>query len=135
MGILNNTEESDLPPIFTGNALDIKLPDIQIGKRPGGEPVFQSNTFISFPHWIFNVYLNDQEYEVLGENLQSGMPLGINGHFFPITKINKILYHGIEESPVGRPIEEGEIMPKLKINREFENDKQVWKILNKENNS
>jgi hypothetical protein len=124
---LEKDERPKGPTMFTGEAIDVRLPDIQ--ERPGGKP--QTWRMICFPHWLYKVYVEDTTYEVLGSDLEIGMAFIMDGNFIPIIDINKKqLYHGIERCNVPEcKRNDDPTRKRLKFKRGFkENGDQFWDI-------
>jgi len=118
------------PPIFTGKALSIRFPDIDV-PTPDGKIRRQPVYVTTFPHWIFRVHLNDDVFEIKGEDLQVGMPLEFNGQYLFITGIEKIDYHGMEipTAPIARPPKTTDNLQKYSFKRIFYDDNRTaWEV-------
>jgi hypothetical protein len=119
------SKKSKLPPIFTGEAIEIRFPDVIVNNKK------QEFNIITFPDWAHKVYVDDQIHEVLGKDLEIGMAFTIDGMFIPIIDINKsVLYHGmqIQNLKIGEPCDSSSIERK-KFKRCFKEDgTQYWEI-------
>lgn len=101
MGLeVDDIPEDKGPPIFTGNAIDMRFPDFFDDKQQPHQLWIKT-----FPKWAHVVYIEDKNYEVLGEDLQIGMAFTINGQLVPIIDVKPVLYHGmmIQRPQLGFP--------------------------------
>jgi hypothetical protein len=113
-----------LPPVFTGEAVEIRFPDVVINNKP------KEVSVVTFPDWVHKVYVDDQIYEVLGKDLEIGMAFPIDGGFVPIIDVNKhLLYHGMQlKNMIGDPCDPASIT-RFKFKRTFKEDgTQGWEI-------
>jgi hypothetical protein len=91
--------------IFSGKALEVRFPDMTMLDEKGNEYLEQIK-FLTFPNWIHNVLINNKVYQVLGKDLQIGMPVAMGGALFPIISIDEQLCQGKiirERHPIGYP--------------------------------
>jgi len=124
MGILKEENKKE-DNIFTGEALDLRLPDYMDEKQRKHQLWIKT-----FPHWIHVVYIQDKTYDVLGEDLQVGMAFLVNGNLIPIIDIKKILYHGlaIQNPPLGAPCDTSKVK-RYKFKRSVDNEgNNSWQI-------
>jgi hypothetical protein len=126
MGQKKEDKKKPLPPVFTGEAVCITFPDLQLPDK--SRHPFRVTTF---PHWIHSVYVGDQVYEVLGKDLEIGMAFMIDGHYLQIIDLDKrYLYHGMEiQMPkLGQPCNPRDY-PTYKFVRVFDKDNvQRWEV-------
>jgi hypothetical protein len=128
MGLEKTPKKPKLPPVFTGEAIEIRFPDINLNGKT------QEFRVITFPDWIHRVYVDDQMYDVLGEDLEVGMAFPYEGIFIIITDLDKkYLYHGLQVSNrIGNPCDPKEYI-RRKFKRTFKEDgTQAWEISIKE---
>jgi hypothetical protein len=124
-------KKSKLPPVFTGEAIEIRLPDITVNNRT------QQLKIVTFPDWLHKVYVDDKMYDVLGKDLEIGMAFPFEGIYVPIIDIDKkVLYHGMQmPNPLGLPCNPSEVKRK-KFKRSFKkNGTQFWEISNIEDDT
>jgi len=118
------------PPIFTGKALSIRFPDVEV-MQPNGKLKLQEVRVTNFPHWIFKVNINNQVYDLKGSELQNGMFVEFKEKLLMICEINEIDYHGMEipSIPLARPPLKTDEDSNIKFERLFFDDGRIeWKI-------
>ena len=111
MGLEIEIEDDGTPPIFTGMAIKVRLPDLPLMSPQGkqiiiqGEPQFQPFWVTTFPDWVHKVFLGTQELDVLGSDLQKDMMIVTQEGKWLIKEIDKeVLYHGMmmPQFPIGQ---------------------------------
>lgn len=133
MGLeVDDMPEDNGPPIFTGEALNIRFPDVDV-MQPNGKMKLQSVSVVCFPHWIYKVNINNVTYDLRGTELQPGMFIELKDKLLLIMDITKVLYHGMEipAVPIARPPkpEDSQNLLDVKFTRLFFDDGHIeWKI-------
>jgi hypothetical protein len=127
MGLEKDDEPTKEEPIFSGNAISIRFPDME--DQEGHAVRFET---VTFPDWVHSIYINDKIHKVLGRDLEIGMPFMISGNYVPITDINKeYLFHGLmrPRHKVGNFCDPSEIT-RMKYKRLlFEDGTQGWELI------
>jgi hypothetical protein len=62
MGIKKEDKKPKLPPVFTGNAIEVRLPDVQVNNK------VHQWYIVTYPDWVHCVYIEDKMYNVLGND-------------------------------------------------------------------
>jgi hypothetical protein len=131
MGLEKEPLKRKLPPIFTGEAIEITFNHFLPNEK------VQQLKVVTFPDWAHEVYVDDKIYKVLGKDLEIGMAFTYEGIYIPIVQIDKqFLYHGLQlQNNLGFPCEPSKIQRK-KFKRQFKEDgTQYWEISTIEENT
>jgi len=140
MGLEVEDSGPKLPPTFSGEAIEVRFPDVEIADPNSKAVTKMPFRLVAFPHWVYKVYLNDAEYEVLGMDLVKGLQieLAAQNRYLQIVDINhKFLYHGMEfpQMRFGRPPKRDDNIGRWKFKRVFYDDgrPQSWEVVEETN--
>lgn len=130
MGLEKEPDKKERP-FFTGKAINLRFPNI-VEDLPNGKQRIHKVEFITFPDWVHNVFLENNEYKIIGRDLQIGMPIFLNGQLFPIIAITEQYFHGqidFKDHPMSH-IEDLSDYPKYSFKRVLKGEEDFWVIQN-----
>ena len=136
----NEENEPQEPSIYTGFAINVKLPDIPKLSPQGkqiiikGEPQWEAFNVVTFPDWKHIILINNSELKILGKDLEKDMMLITKEGKFLIKDIDKnYLYHGLMNQNFYIGEKALEKIPRYKFTRKYFEDGHIeWEVHSEE---